>query len=388
MSANYSAANFEKPTGSAPDPLDEAAPGTLGYYYSQNNTLEPAIAATHNPYSLSEPMPGPLGGVRRVAGPGDAFALGSGHESKGRDFPLLNELDHYSRLRALFVPNSPTPSLRAQGVKIVAVNPNGVEAISFHNREGQTLASCLTGDQYPASTLTGTLAADPTNSAGNPAYQDIHVAASASSTAVTITDGATGGSASSYVLVDLQQNPLVETAYTGSQVVNLAPGFYRLLVTSGQVGFSYQVHYGEFSYVFYDDAGRAVASIAPKGVAELLPTGLDNPVYPTVSPLFTPLYRIHAQATGAALATSRGTFADDQYYSPNPGSANYTNVAIAGTPDQALYQRERVGVSGQMSYAFPVATGTYTVVLHFAETFFTSVGQRVFDVSLENAPYW
>ncbi|QKG55155.1 hypothetical protein [Hymenobacter sp. BRD67] len=62
-----------------------------------------------------------------MAGPGDAFALGSGHESKGRDFPLLNELDHYSRLRALFVPNSPTPSLRAQGVKIVAVNPNGVE---------------------------------------------------------------------------------------------------------------------------------------------------------------------------------------------------------------------------------------------------------------------
>ncbi len=386
VSANYSAANFEKPTGSAPDPLDETTPGTLGYYYSQNNTLEPAIAATHNPYSLSEPMPGPLGGMRRAARPGDAFALGSGHEARGRDFPLLNELDYYSRLRALFLPTSPTPSLRAQGVKIVAINSNGLEAISFRNREGQPVASCLTGDQYPASTLTGTLASDPTNTAGKPTYQDIHIAASASTTALTVTDGTTSGSPSSYVLINLQQNPLVETAYSGSQALNLSPGFYRLLVTSGQVSFSYQVHYGEFSYVFYDDASRAVASIAPKGVAELLPNGLDNPVYPTVSPVFTALYRIHAQTTGATLSTSRGTFADDQYYSPNPGSANSTTDAIAGTPDPALYQRERVGVTGLMSYAFPVPAGTYTVVLHFAETFFTSAGQRVFDVSLENSP--
>jgi RHS repeat-associated protein len=266
VSANYSATNFEKPTGSTPDPVDETTPGTLGYYYSQNNTLEPAIAATHNPFSLSEPMPGPLGGVRRAAGPGDAFALGSGHESRGRDFPLLNELDQYSRLRTMFVPNSPAPSLRAQGVKIVAVNTNGVEAISFRNREGQSVASCLTGDQYPSTTLTGTLTSDLANPAGNPAYQDIHVAVSASLTALTITDGATSGTPSSYILIDLQQNPMAEAAFSGSQVLNLSPGFYRLLITSGQVNFSYQVHYGDFSYVYYDDAGRVVGSIAPKGV--------------------------------------------------------------------------------------------------------------------------
>jgi len=365
---DYAPVNFEKSTANSPDPLDETTIGTLGYYYSPNNMWEPAIAATHNPYALTEPMPGPLGGVRRAAGPGDAFALGAGHESKGRDFPLLNELDHYSQLRALFVPGSPTPSLRGQGVKIVSSNPNGVETISFANREGQALASCLSGDQYPTSTLTGSLSVDPTNRAGNPVYQDIHVAASATPTAVTVT----AGTNDSFVVINLLQNPLVETRYTGAQTLSLTPGFYRLQATAGSLSFAYQVHYGDFSYTYYDDAGHNIASIAPKGVAEVLPNGL----------LTNALYRIRA-AQSAPLTTTRGTFTSDQYYSPTPGNTSTTSTAIAGTTDQALYQAERYGQ--QFAYALPVPNGTYTVVLHFAETYWQLVGQRVFNVSLEKA---
>ncbi|MBC6989261.1 malectin domain-containing carbohydrate-binding protein [Hymenobacter sp. BT491] len=101
-----------------------------------------------------------------------------------------------------------------------------------------------------------------------------------------------------------------------------------------------------------------------------------NPA-PTGQP--TAVYRLNSG--GGALTTSIGAFATDQYFSPNPGSTYSTGSAIAGTTDDALYQTERFGTN--FSYALPVANGTYTVKLHFAEIYWTAVGQRVFDVSLE-----
>lgn len=59
-------------------------------------------------------------------------------------------------------------------------------------------------------------------------------------------------------------------------------------------------------------------------------------------------------------------------------------VNVESTPDPALYQWERVG---HFTYSIPVAEGeTYTVVLHFSETWFTpsssrgGAGSRIFDV--------
>lgn len=66
-------------------------------------------------------------------------------------------------------------------------------------------------------------------------------------------------------------------------------------------------------------------------------------------------------------------------------SSGPTTAAIAGTANGALSQTERYGPSGLLSYALPVANGSYTVVLHFAEIYWTAAGKRVFDVSLENA---
>jgi hypothetical protein len=64
----------------------------------------------------------------------------------------------------------------------------------------------------------------------------------------------------------------------------------------------------------------------------------------------------------------------------------YTSTSpISGTTNPAIYQSERWG-AGTLTYAFPVTNGQYTVVLHFAEVWFTSAGQRVFDVALENQP--
>ena len=59
------------------------------------------------------------------------------------------------------------------------------------------------------------------------------------------------------------------------------------------------------------------------------------------------------------------------------GQAASTTTAISGTPDQALYQTERWGAS---TYTFTVPAGNYSVILKFAEIYFTSTGSRLFNV--------
>ncbi|OUJ76290.1 malectin domain-containing carbohydrate-binding protein [Hymenobacter crusticola] len=97
----------------------------------------------------------------------------------------------------------------------------------------------------------------------------------------------------------------------------------------------------------------------------------------TVTPVTQVLYRLNAG--GPALTTSLGQFAADQYFSPSRTGA--TSNPIAGTTDDVLYQTERF--EGAFGYALPVSNGTYQVVLHFAELYWTQPGQRVFDVRAE-----
>ncbi|TPG62841.1 malectin domain-containing carbohydrate-binding protein, partial [Hymenobacter nivis] len=93
----------------------------------------------------------------------------------------------------------------------------------------------------------------------------------------------------------------------------------------------------------------------------------------------TPVYRINAG--GPQVTNGIGAFAADAYYSG--GTPNAGNATIAGTANGAMYQSERAG--GSFGYALPVSNGKYTVVLHFAETYWTAAGQRVFDVAAEGA---
>src|SRR5690606_7466468 len=62
------------------------------------------------------------------------------------------------------------------------------------------------------------------------------------------------------------------------------------------------------------------------------------------------------------------------------GKTYQTTSSIAGTTDDVLYQSERYG---NFSYALPVADGTYTVTLRFAEIYHKVAGKRVFDVTAE-----
>ena len=62
-------------------------------------------------------------------------------------------------------------------------------------------------------------------------------------------------------------------------------------------------------------------------------------------------------------------------------TASNTTASISGTTDPPLYQTNR-WQAGMLQYQFSMPNGTHTVNLGFAETLFTSIGQRVFNIIL------
>jgi glucosylceramidase len=94
----------------------------------------------------------------------------------------------------------------------------------------------------------------------------------------------------------------------------------------------------------------------------------------------------YAISTGG---TGSGSFQADNYYlGGNSNTATVTDSintsGVSNPAPQAVYQSQRYG---NFSYIFPglQAGASYTVRLHFAETYWSSAGQRVFNVSLNGS---
>lgn len=154
--------------------------------------------------------------------------------------------------------------------------------------------------------------------------------------------------------------------------------FYRY--TSAPSVFNLQPGTYVFSLTVMDDR-RAIS--APD---EVVITVLPDPN----APALMAAHRINAG--GGQLTAAPGIFAADNYFSNGAGktynpTTTSTTFPIANTQDDALYQSERTAEAdhGTFSYDLPVANGAYTVVLHFAEIYWNTRGQRVFDVALEGS---
>ncbi len=126
---------------------------------------------------------------------------------------------------------------------------------------------------------------------------------------------------------------------------------------------------GQFTY-----QARLVSSPAPTPT----PT-------PATTPAPTSAQRMNSGGPAKTDSSGNEWQADTAY---TPGGAGYvggstysTGASIAATQDDALYQTERWGMS---AYKFPVPNGTFVVTLKFAELYYASAGQRVFDVKIED----
>lgn len=67
------------------------------------------------------------------------------------------------------------------------------------------------------------------------------------------------------------------------------------------------------------------------------------------------------------------------------GSVFSTSSPIGNTNDAPLYQTERFSASGNLQYQFGAPAGAYNVRLKFAEVYFTSAGQRTFNIQINGS---
>ncbi|QQS28119.1 MAG: T9SS type A sorting domain-containing protein [Sphingobacteriales bacterium] len=92
---------------------------------------------------------------------------------------------------------------------------------------------------------------------------------------------------------------------------------------------------------------------------------------------------IRLNCGGGAFTDSQGNVFDADNYFAGDGTFA-TLSSIDNTTNDALYQTERLGWVNNLTYQIPVpSSGLYTVKLHFAEIYWTTTGQRVFNVNME-----
>ncbi|HEY9006531.1 MAG TPA: PKD domain-containing protein, partial [Ohtaekwangia sp.] len=142
----YSYKNFDLANSNDPDPVSGTEEGTLGWFYSANNTLEPNVAKTKFPYSRTELYEDGTGEIRRVADVGEVLKLGSGNEIWNATYPVRNELNDYIQKRNIVLPGISTATSLAQlSVQQISRDQNKKFTIAWSDRSGKTIMSARFG---------------------------------------------------------------------------------------------------------------------------------------------------------------------------------------------------------------------------------------------------
>ncbi|MCC6463483.1 MAG: hypothetical protein IT260_23635, partial [Saprospiraceae bacterium] len=321
--SNFS--KFDTPgTLNNPAPVGAAA-GTLGYYYSNNNSAEPYAPSSQYPYSRVEY--GTDGSIKRQSGVGEAYKMGSGHETRmfyvnaGAELGFLyGGRKSYEVDWAAATPLSPAPRDIGQNIvalKSVTVNPDGTETIAYKSLSGLLLATCASGKaenctngQVARHKLYDNKAASSLNEYGTASVK-IHLpAAKRTSLQLYPNKGyginayyLAGGNVSnlfSFSLYDLNNNAMLtagtdytitfdpanwrfQVSFTGpynsstqSRFLHIrfayTNTYYSAAYTNYIPGYEpplvvkYELDYSNWSLNYYDDKGLLRMSVPPKGI--------------------------------------------------------------------------------------------------------------------------
>lgn len=238
------------------EPVGNSEPGTLGWYYSINNTLETHQPLSQFPYSRTDFYEDGTGEARMTAGPGEVHRLGQGHEVVRGTFPVFKELDDYLLKRAASLGiTSPISTLANEGVQSVVRDENGRYVVSVSDKAGNTMMQMRAGTA-DSSVLE---IANTVVASGDP--ESVHYRP------MTYF----------YILHDQPVTISGSTDFVVEDIVAAAPftgtggewpaGFYRILLSneSSEVTISYTNYYLDVSCQFYDNAGRLRVSVSPNG---------------------------------------------------------------------------------------------------------------------------
>lgn len=142
-----------------PNRVGQYDEGSLGWYYSDQNYLEPYVATSGFPYTRIEYSNDTRSIAEKTSQPGDVLRLGKGHETESYSVSGGNDLDFAYGLLTDFetapsnIPFEYPYSFRddEEGynpipcLKTISFDENGKQSVSYSGPRGSTLASCLSG---------------------------------------------------------------------------------------------------------------------------------------------------------------------------------------------------------------------------------------------------
>lgn len=154
----YSANDFDATaTINNPNPVANNGPGTLGWYYSSANNLEPMTATTNFPYARSWGQDGPNPLQTKSAGAGDNYKMGTGHEAVSEKYKFnRSELIQYYNLQSWFY----KPNPQTTGTNLILGNTDSGNPSDFGSITSSVTSVTQNGRTY--------VKVMPTVTSGNP----------------------------------------------------------------------------------------------------------------------------------------------------------------------------------------------------------------------------
>ncbi len=358
----YTYEHFDMPdqegrSGEQSNPVtpDQSTMGSLGWYYSNNNNIEPFVAAAQNPYNRVEYNSLNTTDVKKMSKAGHYLGHGSGHEQFSFIMPTAGELnymfgyggswtmndlvmaftgnDYTGQVNPAFYPNAGEIAL-----KEITRDENGVEEVTFTDVKGNVIGSCLSGKQNGVNVkvqyVQGVI--KPLEEARR--FIDVHLPDGCES---TLTLYQNSGSNYVYNIYDLKTGKTIlfsgSENYTGTNPT-LAPGFYRIYLKScpynalSSIPVRHKLNYYNFTINYYDKANRLKVSVPPNGF---------DSAYVFSPQIVNSGTRVHFNALSNAktytgnLATvdwsmTSGNFSDEVPLTlPTPSALQLSNVIVA-----------------------------------------------------------
>jgi|GEM_PF-2838777 len=272
--------------------------GELGWYYSDNNNIEPYQDRTDYPFSrIVYGQYDPRQTVESSI-PHDSYKMGSGKESKNYTLPVVGEFTYmygYGHGWELGKDFEITPNASSLGgigtilteylqydyraTKVINYSSEGKESVVFISDEGAVIASARSGtneagvNDYEMNVRS--IIRGPAN--GQLRYVDIHIPEGCESS-LELQNSKGLLSHLSFDIIDLISGETVlESCTLNTPNPALAPGIYRIVDRTydseselhadklPDINIDYKLNYYDFSLNYYDKNNKVRATVDPEG---------------------------------------------------------------------------------------------------------------------------